>query len=457
MRTAESGFEAVPGGALRWLAAACLVAPRPSRRPAPRWPPGTPSTTSPATRQHAPRLRLPGRRRRELRHARRDRRDRLVRQHDRLLRPLGERVRLRPGEPRATADESVVLANTGDQRVFESANIPTNPRGNRRPTTTAATGSTWPAARSRSRAPAGSRRGAWATSGGVGDLPRQAPAHDLRRPLRREPRLRSPSTGCSCSSRPPPTTPRSRSTSTATAPPTPSTGTATATRGPGDTAGHAAEGPDVPPRPARSACPSGTTHARSRHRRRDPGHADPPGQVHRREPRTATTARAGSAPSRGASGRRTTTPRSTSPRPRDRATPTTTSTTRTPRPSPSTGRPTPSSGSFTIPAGDHRLVPGAAGALPVDSGLYFKRKRRLLGRRHRATRPGQTYEWGYSLLPSTFLYQEHFLGWAPGAIPSTPREPGQPGQAASSSPSPRTTPGSSSTTTTTAPPTRPTR
>ncbi len=31
----------------------------------------------------------------------------------------------------------------------------------------------------------------------------------------------------------------------------------------------------------------------------------------------------------------------------------------------------------------------------------------------------QTYEWGYSLLPSTFLYQEHFLGWAPASIPST--------------------------------------
>ncbi len=40
------------------------------------------------------------------RHARRDHRDRLVRQHDRLLRPLGGRLRLRPREPR-TADETV--------------------------------------------------------------------------------------------------------------------------------------------------------------------------------------------------------------------------------------------------------------------------------------------------------------------------------------------------------------
>ena len=30
---------------------------------------------------------------------------------------------------------------------------------------------------------------------------------------------------------------------------------------------------------------------------------------------------------------------------------------------------------------------------------------------------GATYEWGYSLLPSTFLYREHFLGWAPASIP----------------------------------------
>ena len=33
-----------------------------------------------------------------------------------------------PANP-GTADETVILANTGDQRIFESANIPTNPRG----------------------------------------------------------------------------------------------------------------------------------------------------------------------------------------------------------------------------------------------------------------------------------------------------------------------------------------
>ena len=27
------------------------------------------------------------------------------------------------------------------------------------------------------------------------------------------------------------------------------------------------------------------------------------------------------------------------------------------------------------------------------------------------------HEWGYSLLPSTMLFKEHFLGWAPDAYP----------------------------------------
>ena len=54
-----------------------------------------------------------------------------------------------PANPEATADETVVLANTGDQRIFESSTIPTHPAGHRAPTTTAATGSTWPAAWSR--------------------------------------------------------------------------------------------------------------------------------------------------------------------------------------------------------------------------------------------------------------------------------------------------------------------
>ena len=100
-----------------------------------------------------------------------------------------------PANP-ATADETVILANTGDQRVFESANIPTNPRGTATyydggdriyvaGGTVTVTRASWIEAR-------GSRQ----PGGGVGDLPRQAAAHHLRPPLRREPRASTTSAGC---------------------------------------------------------------------------------------------------------------------------------------------------------------------------------------------------------------------------------------------------------------------
>ena len=74
-----------------------------------------------------------------------------------------------------------------------------------------------------------------------------------------------------------------------------------------------------------------------------------------------------------------------------------------------------SSGSFSIPAGATVSFRAAAGAVPVDSGLYFKGSDVFWGV-GMGDSTGAAYEWGYSLLPSTFLYQEHFLGWAPGSI-----------------------------------------
>ena len=74
-----------------------------------------------------------------------------------------------------------------------------------------------------------------------------------------------------------------------------------------------------------------------------------------------------------------------------------------------------SSGSFTIPAGDTVSFRAAAGTVPVDSGLYLRGSDVFWGV-GMGDSTGAAFEWGYSLLPSTFLYREHFLGWAPGSI-----------------------------------------
>jgi uncharacterized repeat protein (TIGR01451 family) len=74
-------------------------------------------------------------------------------------------------------------------------------------------------------------------------------------------------------------------------------------------------------------------------------------------------------------------------------------------------------GSFTINANStvsFRTATG--GSVPVDSGLYFKGSDVFWG--VGVGDSGQNlYEWGFSLLPSTMLYDEHFLGWAPDSEP----------------------------------------
>ena len=75
------------------------------------------------------------------------------------------------------------------------------------------------------------------------------------------------------------------------------------------------------------------------------------------------------------------------------------------------------SGSFNIPAGStvsFRTATG--GSVPIDSGLYFKSNDTFWGVGV-GNASANAYEWGFSLLPSTMLYTEHFLGWAPGSIP----------------------------------------
>lgn len=70
-------------------------------------------------------------------------------------------------------------------------------------------------------------------------------------------------------------------------------------------------------------------------------------------------------------------------------------------------------GSFSIPAGStvsyRALVPAG---VPVNSGLYFKGSDVFWGVGV-GDAGNHLYEWGFSLLPSTMLFNEHFLGWAP--------------------------------------------
>ena len=76
------------------------------------------------------------------------------------------------------------------------------------------------------------------------------------------------------------------------------------------------------------------------------------------------------------------------------------------------------SGSFNIPATSavsFRTATG--GTVPVDAGLYLRASDVFWGVGVNDA-DGQAHEWGYSLLPSTMLYTEHFLGWAPDCLPS---------------------------------------
>ncbi len=76
-------------------------------------------------------------------------------------------------------------------------------------------------------------------------------------------------------------------------------------------------------------------------------------------------------------------------------------------------------GSFNIGANATVSFRSATGGpVPTGSGLFFKGSDIFWG--VGVGDSGQDlYEWGYSLLPSTMLYKEHFLGWAPDSNPPT--------------------------------------
>lgn len=73
------------------------------------------------------------------------------------------------------------------------------------------------------------------------------------------------------------------------------------------------------------------------------------------------------------------------------------------------------SGSFTLTPGQTGSYRQLVGAVPVGSGLYFSAPAEFWGVGF-GDSGSNSYEWGYSLLPSTLLYREHFMGWAPGYL-----------------------------------------
>ncbi len=73
------------------------------------------------------------------------------------------------------------------------------------------------------------------------------------------------------------------------------------------------------------------------------------------------------------------------------------------------------SGSFSVPAGQTRSFSEMTGGyVPAGSGVYLKATDVFWGVSTIDT-GGPTHEWGYPLVPSFLLGNEHFFGWAPGA------------------------------------------
>ncbi len=77
------------------------------------------------------------------------------------------------------------------------------------------------------------------------------------------------------------------------------------------------------------------------------------------------------------------------------------------------------SGMFVIAAGDTVSFQAETGSyVPQNSGVYFKGSDVFWGISS-VDAESRTYDWGYSLVPSFLLEDEHFMGWAPGSYPVT--------------------------------------
>ncbi len=86
------------------------------------------------------------------------------------------------------------------------------------------------------------------------------------------------------------------------------------------------------------------------------------------------------------------------------------------------------SGSFSIPPTSTVSFQAATGVYaPVDSGLYFRGSDVFWGISTIDTSAhdsydfgeGRAHDWGYSLVPAFLLENEHYMGWAPGAFPTS--------------------------------------
>ena len=89
------------------------------------------------------------------------------------------------------------------------------------------------------------------------------------------------------------------------------------------------------------------------------------------------------------------------------------------------------SGSFQVAANGTQSYNQALGlnpSVPQNSGVYFNAASAFWGVGFSdatatggggtgCTPTGKSFEWGFSLLPTTFLYKEHYFGWAPGSYP----------------------------------------
>ena len=84
------------------------------------------------------------------------------------------------------------------------------------------------------------------------------------------------------------------------------------------------------------------------------------------------------------------------------------------------------SGDFTIPArGTVSYSDGAGRFVPIDSGVALESDNVFWGIGSTDTE-SRAYDWGYSLVPQSFLTNEYFLSWAPGTADPAPAVNGSP-------------------------------
>ena len=75
-------------------------------------------------------------------------------------------------------------------------------------------------------------------------------------------------------------------------------------------------------------------------------------------------------------------------------------------------------GTFTVPANDTVSFAATEGFVPANTSVYLWADSEFWGV-STIDYEGQTYDWGYALVPAYLLDYEHFMGWAPSSYPVT--------------------------------------